>query len=271
MQAFLEFSLVLICLLSFPGNIFASVYINEFSPASDPESVELYNDSDDTVDISGWSLKDASQKPKVLLGSIPPHGYFVYTQKSGWLNNTGAENLCLQNSASPSAMVDSVNFGTDDLKTPASDKCGGRYPDGGSWLSPLECTLGAPNPAPPTSTPLPPTDTPHPTATAVPTHTPHPPSRSPTPKPTLTVALPPNTPTFSVTPTTAITLTATPSAVLGITDDIPSEAPAESISPNPGNTKHVQGYTPLVLIGAGLLSALGSAGLAFFRHRWYTA
>lgn len=162
----------------FLPNTVIGVVINEFSSNSDPEWVELYNDSDTDLDLTGWKLKDGAQSPKTINGTIPKHGFFVYEHQTGWLNNSGGDSISLFDSSSPSAKIDEVSYGQTGsvVGTPGKDKSAGRTPDGSpSWQNGLVWTKSAPNPEP--------TPEPTPTLAPTPSSTPHP-TVTPTPKPT---------------------------------------------------------------------------------------
>jgi len=187
-----------LCILAAIGfvwtsRIYAQIVINEFSSNSDPEWIELYNASSDTVDLSGWKLSDAYPPPNLLTGTISAHGFFVFEKSSGWLNNSGGDTITLKNISDTA--VDSLEYGksTSVVGTPGSDTSAGRTPDGSSvWTNNLTWSKLASNPvSTPTHTPSPTlTPTPQPTSTPIPTHT---------PQPTNTQA-PPPTPTHSTTP-----------------------------------------------------------------------
>lgn len=122
------------------------IVINEVSPASDPEWIELYNNSDETVDISGWKFVDAANHSKTITSSsLSAHGYFVFENPSGWLNNSGQESLFLKNISDE--LIDSVIYGTGGIVgIPIENKSMGRSPDGSSnWLNNLEWSRGSPN------------------------------------------------------------------------------------------------------------------------------
>ena len=50
------FLTLILFLFAFPSNINAQVVINEFSPESTPEWVELYNTSSETISLSGYVI-----------------------------------------------------------------------------------------------------------------------------------------------------------------------------------------------------------------------
>lgn len=241
--------------LLFPKTI-SAVMINEFSSNSDPEWVELYNDSDNDIDLTNWTLKDAANHVKTISGTILKHSFFVFENPSGWLNNDGAETIILSDTSTPSAQIDTLTYGATDsiVGTPNSDKSAGRSPDGSSiWQNNLNWTKSAPNPAP---SPVP-SPTPVPTSTPTPTQTPAPspsPTTSPSPGPTATKSPSPTpSPTRSPSPspspnTTELVLAAsTISAEVGSPEATPK---AEVLGET--NKKSIS-VTPLVLIVSGLL------------------
>lgn len=195
----------------------AQVVVNEFSSNSDPEWVELYNYSSGSVDLTGWTLQDASNHIKSLSGSVGNGGYFVFENSSGWLNNTGGDSIILKDASSNT--IDSITYGTGSILTPDADKCSARTPDNSStWTSNIACTKGAANPSAPTATP---TSTPTPTPTATPTNTPTAtPTHTPSPTPTPTIA-----PTVRPTVKPIITALASPTI-----------SPTESPPPTGGST-----------------------------------
>lgn len=72
------------------------IYITELLPnpsgeESSDEFIELYNASNNTVDLSGWQISDATTKQYTLSGSVGSGQYYVvYRTESGIaLNNTG--------------------------------------------------------------------------------------------------------------------------------------------------------------------------------------
>lgn len=141
----------------------ATVFINEFSSNSDPEWVELYNDSSSTVELSGWTIADEAQTPKQLNGNIPGFGYYVFENQTGWLNNTGGDRIILFNGTS---VEDQVEYGKSEsvVGTPSSTKSAGRVPNASnSWQNNIDPSKGSQN-----ST----EETPAPTASATPSPSP---------------------------------------------------------------------------------------------------
>jgi hypothetical protein len=68
-----------------------SIVINEimYSPISEPEWVELYNTTADSVDVKGWKLSNRTTSTRYLVAStsllVQPHGYAVLTKDTALL------------------------------------------------------------------------------------------------------------------------------------------------------------------------------------------
>lgn len=221
-----------ICILfliffSFLKPAFGQVVINEFSSNSDPEWVEIYNTSDQQINLSDWKIIDGNSNENddlVLNNCITPHGFRKFDHSKGWLNDSGNETITLKNSNNE--QIDSIIYGTNGIiNTPPAAKSASRNPDGElSWI-----ILDNPTPQNndcliPTFTPTPiptlyPTNTPVPTSTPISTNTPTPIN---TPIPTITKS-PTSTPKPTNTPTPKITLTPTP---------IPTQKPTNTPFPS---------------------------------------
>jgi hypothetical protein len=184
----------------FPPKVLAQVVINEFSSSSDPEWVELYNPTDQTVSLNNLVLffddkPSTTQKLSFCQGEEMIAKTFkriVRPNGSHWLANDG-DSIILKREDD---IVETISYGEGQpLKAPSAAQSASRNPDGGSeWIilntpTPqgdivsFECPTPTPTPSP---TPEP-TDVPEPTATPTPrppTATPKPPP--PTIKPTLT-------------------------------------------------------------------------------------
>jgi len=209
---------VFVVLFFLPRSVIANIRINEFSPQTNPEWVELYNPDEGEHSLSGMVLYfddnvDTPQKLVFCSNSVlAAKTYALITRLSDsyWLSNSG-DTLILKKEDDT---IDSISFGSGQLiKAPTGTQSASRT-DTGEWAiannaSPQGDQI---NFVCPTSTPTP-TPAPAPTNTQIPTKTPTP-SITPTIKPKLT-----STPI--ATPTAELITTITPSptaAVLGTQD-----------------------------------------------------
>lgn len=174
-------------LFIFPLKVSASVMINEFSPSTDSEWIELYNDGDTEIDLSGYLLEDGNSSKTDdlnLNGILSSKGYIVFTHTEGWLNNSG-DTIKLYNNATPSAIIDQYTYGNVD-----STKSVARIPNGSeNWQITSNITNNSINPSPsptPTNSPTTaPTQAPTSVPTVIPTVKPTP-TKTATSKPTVT-------------------------------------------------------------------------------------
>ncbi len=133
------FLTLILFLFAFPSSISAQVVINEFSPASTPEWVELYNNSTETVSLSGYTIHFHIDLEKqkytfcsddqlsgnsfklVMLPSIP-----------SMLNNNG-DTITLTNNGSTE---DTISYGSGELLSNiVSGQSGKREPNGSlNWV-----------------------------------------------------------------------------------------------------------------------------------------
>jgi len=151
----------IVFVFSFPKIVFARVVINEFSSNSNPEWVEIYNQTGETVDLSGWKIIDASDTTLSLDGCISSLGFRSF-EKNSWLNNSG-DTIYLKDNQDN--ILDQIAYGPDGIiGIPLDGKSAGRDPDEVSnWVifdSPTKkddvCVLPSPTSSPtplPTSTP----------------------------------------------------------------------------------------------------------------------
>lgn len=213
------------CFFIFASSIVASspIVLNEILPnpsgggAEEGEYIELYNSSDDSVDISSWSLDDQADggsKPYVFPAdtTISAHQFlsFFKSKTSVALNNSG-DTVRLINKDNQE--VDSFSYDKVD-----EGVVFGRSPDGGSWSKLTAQTPGAPNsPILPTSTPKPP-----PAGGPTPTQIPKP---SSTPKPS-SMTRPASTPALTKLATTLVaTSVLIPSPTPILPDFVDNESP----------------------------------------------
>lgn len=233
------------------------ILINEFSSNTDPEWIELYNNTDAPVSLVSWKLKDAAQSAKDIssLGEISAHGFKIFEAGSGWLNNSGGDTLTLLDNSDLTIDTFSYGHAPDPVGTPAAGKSAGRNPDGsGNWQIFDIPTKGLTNN---TSTPTP---------SPSPSPTPSPKSPSPTTssvKSTSTAKSP--TPNLSPQAQSSKTQQAT---ILGQRQEstptaTPSSSPSLTASPAP--TGNPVPRIAILAIGSGLI-LIGSA-IGFYL--WY--
>lgn len=156
----------------------STIKINEFSSASNPEWVELYNTGTSEINLNDWQIlfhDNPSTTQKITLSpndTISPGRFKIversYTGSSAWLSNSG-DAIILKDSTN--GEQDSVRYGNVNgsvVDAPTSVQSAGRSTDGISgWIIFLTPTKGATNnTSVSTSTPSPtPTLTPSPTPT----------------------------------------------------------------------------------------------------------
>ena len=112
------------------------VVINELlvaptSNTNDHEWLELYNKKDCTLNLSDWTIDDASASPKTLSGSIMPGGYVLLEPSPISLNNTGDRVILKQGDT----VIDEMCYGnTNGCLSPALlptyEQSLGRFPNG---------------------------------------------------------------------------------------------------------------------------------------------
>lgn len=187
----------------FPLAANAQVVINEFSPLSSPDWVEVYNVSTESADLSVYKFQDTAGNILTLSGTILPSGFAAFDW-SNRLNNDGDTFSLYKNSN----VVMTVTYGGQgNVCIPSLSGSIAWIPDGGNTYDRLSTstknltngisfTDPCPTPTPePTKTPTPtPTSTSTQNPTVAPTKTPSTGStslttsslrtNSPTPKPT---------------------------------------------------------------------------------------
>ena len=137
------------------------VVINEVLTHTDlplVDAIEIYNASDETVDLSGWFLSDSLSNPAKfeipVLTILPPGAYVVFDENDFnaslgvepndfALSSAHGETLSLWSSddSGPKHIIDVANFGA-----AANGESFGRYPNGTGSLLPMQHrTLGTTN------------------------------------------------------------------------------------------------------------------------------
>lgn len=133
-----------------------NVVINEFSSNSSSDWVELYNPTNSTVNVSGWTLEDSTTD---VIATIPNSTSIL---SKGFLKvdvgnrlNEGGDTITLLNASS--STIDFIFYGipvqpdAPHVAAPGSGESAGREPDGsGNWVSNLAPTPGYSNVAPTT-------------------------------------------------------------------------------------------------------------------------
>jgi hypothetical protein len=192
----------------FPTQALARIVINEFlaDPSNDldeneHEWVELYNNSNDPVDLTGYVISDEKNNILTITTDYVSGTTIIEANSYKFIKRNGAK-LSLNNSdetvflyapEDTSNPIDQVSYN----KT-YNNKSIGRIPDGvGEFVNNLDPTPGSANLLPPpTPTPTPkPTSTPKPSATTKPTQIPS------TPKPTTATQVLPTPQTLGATAT----------------------------------------------------------------------
>lgn len=183
-KIFLSFLIASAIFLFSPRVVFAQVVINELlpNPTEGADWVELYNTTNQDINLDGWILDDEGTKTNMV--EIKDVTISAYTF---WLFEVGSR---LNKSSDTIYLIDDKGLTVDEYQytaNPGTDTSLGRMPDGEDWGTCSEatpetenqCVLPTPTPTPSlTPTPEPPTPTPTPT--------PEPPTSTPTLSPTPT-------------------------------------------------------------------------------------
>lgn len=245
-------SLLFICTLFLvvaPQIVHASnLVINEImaKPDDDTEWVELYNPTNQEIDLNGWTIKDGNTSPTddiSLTEKIGALGFKVFEHKKGWLNDSG-DTVTLLNGTTE---IDVYTF-----DTATQGKTIGRQTDGNDWTYNLTPSKGVTNGNSPTPTP-----TESPAATPTPSNTPTPTNK---PTPTPTIKPPTSTPKMSPAINKSPTPDTSPSFVLGSTS-------VSDISPTIAEQENKEATNPLknlFLIGGGLVLTLAGVLIITF-------
>lgn len=239
----------------------ASPRLNELSPATDPEWVELYNPDLVAYDLTGWKIEDDDNSADLeLTGILAPGQYLVFEHPKGWLADSG-DTLSLI--ASPSATLDTYSYtqaetGTTIARSPATED---------EWLYSMFPTPGAlnslpsPSPSPSPSlaaSPHPPSPSPSPTPTPTPSPSPLPSRSSPSPKPAPSLNSEPEGGTVAGTSTIDF-------SAFSIDSPVPF-APAVSSAPSPADLTPNRNHLRVVLTSATGLLFLATSGYFGYRR-----
>lgn len=236
-------------LFFFSSNIFAQVVINEFSAKPNPEWVEFYNTTGETLNLGDYYFdddtdfnSDTGSSAKIKLSGLLPSTSTCYWEMNSYLND-GGDNPTLF--AANGDLIDTYSYASSSASLTYS-----RVPDGGNWqmVSPSKSSTICLNLATPTPVATPtPTFTPTPIPTATPTVSP---TRTPTPTPTPLKTKTP-TPNPTVKPTSRPTVS--PLILAAATLN-----PLPSLTPLPQQTaaSSVVNLIPIIffLIGLSLIA-----------------
>ena len=119
-----------------------TLLINEFVSDATIEWIEVLNPFNNVIDLSGWTVRDATQKETALPDQLLGLGQFaVVTNPSGKLNNDGDTIQLVDPSGS---VVDEVVYGTDGEAVPKKPDALARDASG-SWVVTGVLTPGAEN------------------------------------------------------------------------------------------------------------------------------
>ncbi len=166
----------------------ANIVINEILPnpdgpsSEDSEWIELYNTTDNSIDISGWLLDDSDgsgSNPYALpSGSVISAKGFLTFEKSSTNIALNNDNDTVRISSSSGELIDSISYS----ETKETQSYGRKQDASGDWVwfsTPSKKSSNSSGTIVPTSTVVP-TATVMPTQTLAPTQTPTP-TKTPTP------------------------------------------------------------------------------------------
>ena len=135
----------------------SSVVVNEVLPQptlGNDEMVELYNNSAIPIDISGWTLYDATSSPTPIFTvpastTLAGNGFFSADLGAvSVLLDTG-DSVNLKDASATPALLDSISYGdslNSEIVSPGSGKTIGRANDGSvNWYSGLTPSFGSTN------------------------------------------------------------------------------------------------------------------------------
>jgi hypothetical protein len=261
------FLVILFSLFVFPQKTFAHLYINEFhSFSTDSDWVEIYNSSEEPVDLSNYILRDSTESNKLdLSGTIEGKSFAIFDWSNKLNKTDDTIKLLLK---ADSSQIDQIIYGSQELQAPVENQTGGRNPDGSSTLVIFSSsTKGTSN----NSSSLAPTSTSTPTPTSKPTHSPVP---TKTPKPTPTTKSSSPTPVKSNSPTQSLKAATVksedkkdliPTSILGeATESSISEIPQEEKSEEVKTLGESQTNWPMIIIFSASIILIICGILAFF-------
>jgi len=128
----------------------SSIFLNELVSTGDPDYVELYNSSDESVDISGYTISDGGADFVIPSGiSVDAKGYLILlADKSGTVDEKGVHtNFKISSKGEPIKLVDKSGALVDQIDLPPMDPgtAYGRTSDGGAEWALIVPSPGAAN------------------------------------------------------------------------------------------------------------------------------
>jgi len=132
------------------GNGDSTIFLNELVSTGDPDYVELYNSSEEVVDISGYTISDGGADFVIPSGvSVDAKGYLILlADKSGTVDEEGVHtNFKISSKGEPIKIVDKEGNLVDQIDLPPMDAgtAYGRTSDGGSEWGLINPSPGAAN------------------------------------------------------------------------------------------------------------------------------
>lgn len=153
--------IVLLLFFVFPGYVYASsspVKISNFNSNTAPEWVEIQNQTDQLIDLSGWTIRDGNADTSddiSLSGCLGPLSYLSFYNQGSWLNNIG-DTISVFNASN--VLIDQLVYTQGKVET---------NPKTSSTACPATPTISPTIIPSPTNTPVPPTATLTPTPIAL--------------------------------------------------------------------------------------------------------
>ena len=133
---------------SVPSND-SSIFLNEIVSTGSPDYIELYNASDNDIDITGYTISDGSSDYVIPSASVGAKGYLVLlADDKNTVDDEGIHtNFKVSSKGEPIKLVDTEGKLVDQIDLPAMDDgtAYGRTTDGGPVWEVIAPSPGAPN------------------------------------------------------------------------------------------------------------------------------
>ncbi len=132
------------------GNGDSSIFLNELVSTGSPDYVELYNNAEEAVDITGYTISDGGADFVIPSGvSVEARGYLILlADKAGLVDDEGIHtNFKISSKGEPIKLVDKEGNLVDQIDLPAMDPgtAYGRTTDGGAEWGLINPSPGAAN------------------------------------------------------------------------------------------------------------------------------